>query len=538
MKTYYIIIFLLIPFIKISQTLYNFSNTTTTSIASSGSATLNVVVSGVPTAGMVLRQVNINFGSTGTSNSGNVNAVTMTLKDVLATSSIMLSSTSFDGAIGDFRQFDIHLRDDAVLKTPKAQKDATSSVLSKGYPFHYGYYKPQGNFSGFNTTSSVNGTWKFVVANGAGGARIFNNIELVFGPAITTVDIRTSKPNQSCATKQCIDGSKVYYTTNGGYPTNQTVTPPNTISGCNWNGQKDNNNWFFFQASSSTAYVSISGLSTVQESAVFTITSCASTATYGSVTNGCAPTDMFVSGHHNQKYNSGSGTYTGGYAWNHGFYLTGLVAATNYVFVIDGSSASVSDFYVEILGTITDCATVLPVELLYFKSNDTQTINELVWQTATETNNHHFELEKSADALNFTSLATINSKEIAGNSMSQKNYTYADVACKAYYRLKQVDNDGAYKYHNIIYIDNDEKNDIPTISPNPATSEIVIKSNTDLPLVIRLIDVSGREVLTEQTDVTTNNLINVINLSLLKNGMYFLSIYNGYKTYQHKIIKQ
>ena len=82
-----------------SQTLYTFSNTTSTSIAAGGSATLNVTVSGVPTTGMVLRQVNIGFGNTATMNSGNVASITMRLKDALGNISTMLSPTSFDGAV-------------------------------------------------------------------------------------------------------------------------------------------------------------------------------------------------------------------------------------------------------------------------------------------------------------------------------------------------------------------------------------------------------------------------------------------------------
>lgn len=540
MRLYHFLIYIFCTTICYGQTLYAFQNTTSTSIAAAGSATFNITVSGVPTTGMVLRQVNIGFGNTATSNSGNVNAVTMKVKDALGTLSTMLSPTSFAGATGDFRLFDIHLRDDNVLKTPEAQKAATSSVLSKGYPFHYGYYKPEGNFSSFNTTGSVNGTWQFVVNNGAGGARIFTKIELVFGPAIIATDIRTTKPNQSCATKQCIDATKVYYATNNGYPTNQTVTPPNSVGGCGWNGQKDNNNWFFFQASGSTAYVSISGFSSVQESSVFTISSCTSTATYGIVAGGCGPTDMFTAGYHAQKYNTSSGSYAGGYAWNHGYYLTGLVTGTDYVFVIDGSSAANSNFYVEITGNSVPCSIVLPVELIYFNGKTQDGENVLTWATSSEINNALFELEKSFDGVSFSTLKPFDRSAIKGDSNYQIDYEYKDVSGKAYYRLKQIDINGAFKYYNTVFINSDMEEGAPLVMPNPANNQLTINYNSKINQLstIKLFDITGREVLSSQTLFNPDNQTFLINIEELKSGLYFLNINTEFKSYQQKIIKQ
>ncbi len=541
MRHFYFIICLFFISNYWAQTLYTFANTTSVSIAASGSSSISVSVSGVPTTGMVLRQVNIGFGSTATTNSGNVNAITMRLRDALGNMSTMLSPTSFGGAVGDFRLFDIHLRDNSVLKTPDGQKTATGSVLSKGYPFHYGYYKPEGSFSGFNTTGSVNGTWQFVINNGATGARVFTKIELVFGPAIVGTDIRVSKPNQSCATHQCIDASKVFYATNNGYPTNQTVTPPNTVSGCAWNGAKDNNNWFFFEATGSTAYVSISGFSTVQESSVFMTSACSAAATYTVVTGGCGPSDMFTGGFHAQKYNTTTtgATYASGYAWNHGYYLTGLVTGNRYIFVIDGSGAAVSDFYVELTGNALSCSLVLPVDIEYFKGENTKEANILKWATASEENHAYFELEKSLDGLNFKTLSTFNKQE---DNISKKHLTYQhrDEACNAYYRLKQYDYNGAFKYHNTVYLENDIENIVPQVFPNPANNSLTISytAKTNTPTMITLLDISGREILRETAVFNPDNKEIKLNIENLQNGLYFVRIDNGFKSFQKKIVKE
>lgn len=539
MKYLFFIVFILTLQVN-GQTLYTFANTSSVSIAAGATSSINVTVSGVPTSGMVLRQVNIGFGNSGTTNSGNVNAITMRVKDVVGNISTMLSPTSFDGATGDYRLFDIHLRDDNVLKTPKDQKNATSSVLSKGYPFHYGYYKPEGNFSGFNTTSSVNGTWQFVVNNGAAGARIFTKIELVFGPAIVVTDIRTTKPNKSCATKQCIDGTSVYYATNNGYPTGQTVTPPNTVGSCAWNGQKDNNNWFFFQATGSTAYVSVSGFSSVQESSVFTVSTCSASATYNIVSGGCGPSDMFVAGHNSQKYNSSNGTYAGGYAWNHGYYLTGLTIGSNYVFIIDGSSAAVSEFYVEVTGNAANCSIVLPLNLLTFEGRSDGFSNIISWATDSDTDTDYFELEKSEDGINFKPIARIKGKNNPLLHQRRNDYEVTDELAEAYYRLKQVDLNGSQRYFNTIFLEQKGDKNQPMLVPNPASDIITIKlpSATSGYINASIRDFAGQELHTQQLISDGSSTAFSLNIDHLAPGLYTVLITIKGKTHHYKMIKK
>lgn len=101
------------------------------------------------------------------------------------------------------------------------------------------------------------------------------------------------------------------------------------------------------------------------------------------------------------------------------------------------------------------CSSVLPIELLYFSgAQKSCKQNILSWATATETNNDHFEIERSLDAINFETI-----KKILGatNSLETKQYTYIDFNPELginYYRLKQVDINGEFTYAPIIDIDN------------------------------------------------------------------------------------
>ena len=102
-----------------------------------------------------------------------------------------------------------------------------------------------------------------------------------------------------------------------------------------------------------------------------------------------------------------------------------------------------------------DLPLVLPVQLLNFSANKAidNTIN-ITWTTISETNNNYFEVEYSLDAVNFINYTKISG---AGNSNSKKNYTCIfneNVANNIYFRLKQVDFNGNYKYTNAITLDN------------------------------------------------------------------------------------
>ncbi|MCB0381165.1 MAG: hypothetical protein KDD24_07905, partial [Flavobacteriales bacterium] len=412
MKKYFLVVALLFLVSIVDAQTYTFSNTTTASVNSTAVTLRNVTVSGVPTTGMVLRQVNVYFGNGSSLYSGDMSGFTLTLTDpsgnvvnLITPSGSFTTSGSSNSAN---KIFNIKFRDHAGLKTPKAQMTATSSTLSKGYPFNQGYYKPEGNFSSFNTTTNVNGTWGFRMSGySTSYARTFNSVELIFGPPFVVTDIRGTNPNQSCANRQCFQTGDLFWARNVGYPTNQASAPPNTVGGCGWNGQKDNMAWFYFKASSTTATISASGFSTVQESSVFKTTDCSS---YSAVTGGCGPSDLFAGSPHITKYFNGS--YAGGYAWNQGYSLSGLTIGDEYIFVLDGQSGTQSEFYIEMLAGGDGGCSTLPVKLTNYEITCNKGKAELNWTTTTEINNDYFIVEKAIqnnvkDELNFFEVARI-----------------------------------------------------------------------------------------------------------------------------------
>lgn len=92
----------------------------------------------------------------------------------------------------------------------------------------------------------------------------------------------------------------------------------------------------------------------------------------------------------------------------------------------------------------------LPVELTSFELfSKRKNEVDLYWTTATEINNEYFVVERSLDAKTFVEVGRIKG---SGNSNTIVNYYFTDkelYAGRFYYRLKQVDFDGKFKYSDV-----------------------------------------------------------------------------------------
>ena len=95
---------------------------------------------------------------------------------------------------------------------------------------------------------------------------------------------------------------------------------------------------------------------------------------------------------------------------------------------------------------------MLPIELISFTGADEGVSVRLDWSTASELNSSYFIVERSVDATAYEAIGSISA---AGNSQSLRQYSLRDdrpLFGIAYYRLKQMDNDGAFEYFGPIAI--------------------------------------------------------------------------------------
>ena len=118
----------------------------------------------------------------------------------------------------------------------------------------------------------------------------------------------------------------------------------------------------------------------------------------------------------------------------------------------------------------------LPIALLSFNAIPNGEIVDVNWETVTEINNNYFTVERSEDGQTFTELTTVPSKGNHGNSTSPLAYQVKDtepINGISYYRLKQTDYNGNYKYFNIVDVSFEGSTNIK-IYPNPTDGGFVV----------------------------------------------------------------
>jgi hypothetical protein len=159
----------------------------------------------------------------------------------------------------------------------------------------------------------------------------------------------------------------------------------------------------------------------------------------------------------------------------------------------------------------------LPVELIDFRAKKTNDATLLTWQTATEINNSHFEIEWSNDGRTFEKIG-----EIAGVGDSDEVQFYEFLHSNPsdginYYRLRQIDFDGEFDYSGIVSIEFENENIQFKIYPNPATDFIIIK-DLEEGEAVQIFDVVGKEVKAFQIQSSLHELP----ISDLPSGTYFI----------------
>jgi hypothetical protein len=158
----------------------------------------------------------------------------------------------------------------------------------------------------------------------------------------------------------------------------------------------------------------------------------------------------------------------------------------------------------------------LPLTLIHFKALKESNGVRLNWKTAGEINTSHFEIERSSNGINYTSLARLNSL----NTPGEHDYESLDGAPGNgvnYYRLKMTDRDGRFTYSAIVKADFAKLIQF-SVSPNPASDFIVVQSDRNFKS-IQIADMSGRVI--QKYLPAANNRYNV---SLVPKGLYVLQL--------------
>lgn len=190
----------------------------------------------------------------------------------------------------------------------------------------------------------------------------------------------------------------------------------------------------------------------------------------------------------------------------------------------------------------SDYGIVTPIKLTSFSATSQKESIKLSWSTATELNNSGWSIEKSTTTSVWTIIGFID-----GNNKAQNNsYTYIDKSVFAgvfYYRLKQVDFDGAVTYSNIVSVNVALTNTNLKLSayPNPfvASTNISYTLAKDEKVIIKLYSISGELIKTIiNRNQQAGSYLQTIEGNDIAKGAYYVGIITGDKKTVVNIVKQ
>ena len=141
----------------------------------------------------------------------------------------------------------------------------------------------------------------------------------------------------------------------------------------------------------------------------------------------------------------------------------------------------------------------------------------LTWQTASEKGNVGFDIEKSTDGKSF---AKIGFAKGFGTTQTPQYYTLTDpnLAQLSYYRLRQLDEDGAVTISKVVTVEPNVRKSKLKVYPNPTYSTVTV----ELPIGKtegQVVDILGRVLLNQSGSERL-----VFDLQGFTAGIYFVKV--------------
>lgn len=208
----------------------------------------------------------------------------------------------------------------------------------------------------------------------------------------------------------------------------------------------------------------------------------------------------------------------------------------------DVESASSATFTIPV-------AAPLPVVLVSFEAQRTAQAATLTWATASETGSDYFAVESSADGKTFTEIG-----RVASHGTTTQSHTYQLVdanlarygtAAVVYYRLRQVDLNGAVAYSTVRTVA------VPATSgagltaqayPNPAPAasvQLALTVPTAGTATLSISDALGRPVLTRQLSLEAGaNSLALPEAAQWTSGVYVLRVAQGSSYQTIKLVRE
>ncbi|HRI60710.1 MAG TPA: T9SS type A sorting domain-containing protein [Saprospiraceae bacterium] len=175
-------------------------------------------------------------------------------------------------------------------------------------------------------------------------------------------------------------------------------------------------------------------------------------------------------------------------------------------------------------GSVTvTCLGSLPIQLINFKAVINDDNVHLIWSTASEKDNHGFDIERSADNRNWTTLGFMPGN---GTTAEKSEYKFTDESPLAgvnYYRLKQMDTDGSFQHTPMVVADVRANTLQFDVFPNPSVNgELNVRtvSQEEGDALLEIYNWAGYKVYKESIHLLKGTMVYPVSLATYPKGAY------------------
>ena len=183
---------------------------------------------------------------------------------------------------------------------------------------------------------------------------------------------------------------------------------------------------------------------------------------------------------------------------------------------------------------------VLPVRLIELTATEKNNTIVLNWKANAEKDMARYEVEKSADGINFTKIGEV----AARNTTGTLSYSYTDLTPFGgmnYYRLRMVDRDGSGKNSQILRISLHDNNRSVQIFPNPVIGSTFTLQFANVPqdnYTLEVYNSVGSRVFTQVIKHSGRSSSQTIRTGVLPAGVYQIAIKGAAITFTKTVVVQ
>lgn len=217
---------------------------------------------------------------------------------------------------------------------------------------------------------------------------------------------------------------------------------------------------------------------------------------------------------------------------------------------IDGGGATTATGVVTTTGSVTSNARSsfgaitlgyetfpVPLKLISFTAERRQGISSLHWITENEQNVSHFDVQRSYDAVNYSTLGNV----AARNRSQQENYFFDDRSLLkgfAWYRIRSVDIDGKFSYSRIAVVSENDLQSNSFVVLNPVRNAVTVfnKTGKDGLFDYRLYNAGGQLIIKGNVGMASNGGAALSLPPQTATGIYILELSNDKIQFRQKIL--